>query len=169
MNYIAKLSTATKVKLGLIIILAAAVVSLLMAPRSTPDSILFPLKRVQEQIFLKFKTNPTSQVEYLSSLLNSRLEELSIMAASKDHSYVLPSSSRYSSTAGTITQLIIDHRLANESKMATELFSKHKQVLGRVLENYPKDTDTERKYIEDDINYLSIYIQQLSNNLSASK
>ena len=169
MNFLTRLNTETKIKLGLIIVLIVFTISLLLSFKATPASIFFPLKRIQEKIFLKFKSNPESQVEYLSSLLNIRLDELRSMAGSENHSYILSSSLRYSSTAGDITRLIKDNKLGSQTKIVVEMFNKHKQVLLKVLENYPKDLDTERKYVEDDINYLSIYIDQLSKSMSALK
>lgn len=167
MEAIFRLNTKTKIKLSLIIFLVLLIFSLFLSASATPSSIFFPLKRLQEKIFLKLKPNAPAQVEYLSSLLDIRLEELKIMVDGKDYSTILDASLRYSATAGNITDMVLENKLVAEGNSLKNKLIDQKKTLQEILNSYPVDFNTERKYIEDDINYLSIYIEKLSSGLSA--
>lgn len=164
-----KLSLETRIKLVSIAVLIVLVVSLFFSMNATPSSVFFPLKRLQEKIFLKFKTTPSSRVEYIAGLLDIRLQEINTMVKAKDYSEILSASLRYSATAGDLTNIVLSNNMVVEGKNLKNKLIEHKKELQQILENYPVDLNTERKYIEDDINYVSIYIEQLSTNLSASK
>lgn len=169
MESLLKLDVKTKIKLGLIFFLVIFVAALFLSENATPSSIFFPLKRLQEKIFLKLKPNAPAQVEYLSSLLDTRLEELKKMVDQKDYSTILEASLRYSATAGNLTDIILINKLSMQGQALKSKLAEHKKSLQQILKTYPVDLNTERKYIEDDINYVSIYIDQLSSGLSASK
>lgn len=138
--------------------------SLLLSQKANPDiPLLFNLKRLQEKAFLNLKFSPRDQVEYMSSLLNARLEELSNVVKNKNYDYVLPSASRYSTTAGQITELIIANNLRDKVEDTKNQFLAQLQVLQEIYVIYPKNFDNEEyKYIEDDINYLNLYLDKLS-------
>ena len=49
-------------------------------------------------------------------------------------------------------------------------FNNHQEVLQKIYVIYPKNTDNwEWKYIQDDINYLKLYLDKLSNFFKAEK
>lgn len=105
----------------------------------------------------------------MSALLDNRLGELSSIVKSKNYNYVLPSASRYSTLAGQMTELLIANNfIANNlngySDSIKNQFLNHQKVLHDVYVLYPKNIpdDEEYKYIEDDINYLKIYLDKLS-------
>lgn len=169
MEALLKLNIKTKIKLGLIVFLIILIFSLFLSAKATPSSMFFPFKRLQEKIFLKLKPNVPSQVEYLSYLLDTRLQELKSMVDSKDYSTILDASLRYSATAGNITDIILNNKLATQGQAFKNKLIDQKKELQGILNAYPVDLNTERKYIEDDLNYLSIYIDKLSSGFSASK
>lgn len=154
----------TKFLLGAIIILAIFALSLILSQTANPDMpALFALKRIQENIFLKFKSNYRERLEYLSFLLDNRLVELSNVVKSKNYDYVLKSSLRYSTTAGQITDLVIANNLKDQVSSIKQKFEDHQKILNDIYVIYPKNTDNlEYKYIEDDINYLKIYLDKLA-------
>lgn len=158
------LKTKIRVKLGLIAILLIFSVSLLLSQRISPNIIpLFALKRVQEKVFLSLKPGDSERLDYMSYLLDNRLGELKYLVYSKNYSYVLPSSLRYSTLAGQITDLILTNNLNHRAQEVENKFLKHKQFLKEIYDYYPKNTDNvEYKYIEDDINYLDLYLNKLS-------
>lgn len=168
MEALLKLNVKTKIKLGLISFLIILIFSLFLSANATPSSIFFPLKRLQEKIFLKLKPDAPAQVEYLSFLLDTRLEELKRMVDQKDYSKILEASLRYSATAGNITDIILNNKLSDQGQSFKNKLVDQKKVLQEILNTYPVDLNTERKYIEDNINYISIYIDKLSSGLSAS-
>lgn len=151
-------------KLYLIGILAVFAISLVLSQKADPSSApFFYLKRAQEKAFLKLKASPKDKLEYMSFLLDNRLQELSGPIRAGNHNFVLPSSLRYSTLAGQITDLIIANNLKDEVDAIKTKFMDHKKALYDLYVLYPKNTeDTEYKYIEDDINYLKLYINKLS-------
>lgn len=154
-----------KLQIGLIVVLALVATALLFSPKSTPDQeLLFSLKRAQENTFLKTKSTPASKVDYLSSMLESRLMELQSVVNKKQYGYVLSAASRYSTLAGQITELVVSNNLTDKVSMIKDQFKTHQKVINEIYVIYPKNTDNvEYKYIQDDYNYLTIYLEQLQN------
>ena len=166
------MSVKIKTQLGLIGFLLLLAISLLLSQNATPDfSPLFSLKRVQEKFFLNLKNDPKSKLDYERGLLNTRLEELQSQVKRQSYSNILPSASRYSTLAGQITdQVLANNLLKDQGEKVKEQFSNHIKVLNEIYMAYPKNTDNlEYKYILDDINYLKIYLDKLSNFFKAEK
>lgn len=157
------MTTKTKIQLGLIAFLVIAALSLILSQSASPDSPpLFALKRIQEKAFLSLKSSPEDRVEYMNSLLDRRLEELDSQVTRQSYGYILPSALRYFTTAGQITELIISQNMKDKVSSQIEKFLNHRVVLQKIYVIYPKNTENvEYKYIEDDINYLDIYLDQL--------
>lgn len=154
----------TRIQLGAIIILSVLAIALLLSQNANPDFRPFwSLKRVQEKIYLKFKNSPQDKIDYMSGLLNVRLNEMDHLVNSKSYDFVLPASLRYSTLAGQITDLIIANNLKDKIPAITAQFIDHQAVLRSIYVIYPKNIsdNVEYKYIEDDINYLRLYLDKL--------
>lgn len=153
----------SRVQLGLIIILVILAVSLLLSLKASPDMPpLFALKRVQEKAFLKLKPNPADRVDYMSSLLNSRLQEVQDVLNHKNYTYLLYASLRYSTLAGQITDLVVVNNMTGKVPALKEQFLNHQKALDTLYVAYPKNTENlEYKYIQDDFNYLRLYLDKL--------
>ncbi len=159
------MSTKTKTQVGLIIILAIFALSLLLSQKATPNiPPLFSLKRVQEKVYLKLKSDPKARVDYMVFLLNNRLYELDAVVKGKNYDFVLPSASRYSTLAGQITDLVIANNMTDKVLSLKQIFEVHQKVLNDLYVFYPKNIaeNVEWKYIQDDYNYLKIYLDKLS-------
>lgn len=158
------MSTKIKIQLGLIAFLVILVLSLILSQTANPDfPPLFALKRIQEKVFLSLKSNPQDRLDYMRILLNTRLEELNNQVKRQSYSHILPSASRYSTLAGEITDSIIANNMKDQVAPTQDQFTQHKKVLNDIYVIYPKNTDNwEWKYIQDDINYLGIYLDQLA-------
>ena len=144
--------------------MAVLALSLLLSLKANPDMPpFFALKRAQEKAFLRLKSNAESQVDYMSSLLNSRLEELQNVVNHKNYDYVLRSSLRYSTLAGQITDLIVANNLTDKVEGIKKQFLNHQKLLDELYVAYPKNIpdNVEWKYIQDDFNYLGLYLDQL--------
>ncbi len=154
----------TRIQLALIIILSVFVISLLLSQTAGPDApLLFGLKRIQEKAFLSMKSSPADKVDYMSSLLESRLSELQNQVNNQSYGYILPSASRYSAIAGQITDLVIDNNLTEKAESLKKQFLSHQKILDAIYVKYPKNTDNmEYKYIQDDYNYLGLYLDKLA-------
>lgn len=154
----------TKIQLGTITILVVLAISLILSQSASPDTPpFFLLKRLQEKVFLKTKSTPQDQVDYMSSLLEVRLKELQNQVNNKSYGYILPSALRYSALAGQITDLIVANNLTDKVEETKNQFLSHKKVLDVIYVIYPKNTDNEEyKYIQDDYNYLGLYLDKLA-------
>ena len=159
-----KLSLINKIKLGIIAALAVLALSLIFSQKASPDSPLFGLKRLQEKAFMKLKGSPIDRLNYMSTLLDYRLLELQAIINNKSFSYMWTTSLRYSTLVGQMTDLILTNNVGDKKDGIKKQFSEHKKVLNNLYVVYPKNTENiEYKYIEDDINYLKIYLEKLSN------
>lgn len=159
------MTTKTKIQLGAIFILAVLALSLILSQKATPDfSPLFALKRIQEKIFLSLKSSPKDRLEYMRFLLDNRLDELSKVVKNKKYDHVLKASLRYSTLAGQITELITANNLKESLDSTKQQFLTHQKELYDVYVLYPKNIpdNEEWKYIQDDINYLKIYLDKLT-------
>jgi len=157
--------TKFRIQFGLIIFLVILAFSLLISTGSNPDMPpFFALKRIQENVFLKFKSDPRERVDYMSSLLNSRLEELGNVVKNKNYDYVLKASLRYSTLAGRITELLEANNLSDKIDSVRNQFLNHQKVLDALYVAYPKNIkdNVEWKYIQDDFNYLKLYLDKLA-------
>lgn len=165
------MSSKIKIQLGAIFILAVLALSLILSQLASPDAVLlWGFKRAQEKVYLKLKSNPQERLDYMSFLLDRRLQELDSQVRRQSYSKILPSALRYSSLAGQITEMIVANNMTDKVEFISNQFREHLQVLQQVYIIYPKNTDnTEYKYIEDDINYLKIYLDKLSNFFKAEK
>lgn len=153
-----------KIQLGSIGILVVVVISLIASQSASPDfPPFFGIKRVQEKAFLNLKSGPQQVVDYKRNLLNTRLEELSSQVKRKSYGYILPSAQRYSTLAGEITETVISSNMKDQIPSIINQFNDHKKVLQNLYVIYPKNTDNwEWKYIQDDMNYLDLYLDKLS-------
>lgn len=157
--------TKFRIQLGSIIILVVLALSLALSLKANPDMPpFFALKRVQEKIFLKFKSNVGNRLDYMSRLLDTRLVELQNIVMNKNYDFVLRSSLRYSSLAGEITDLIEVNNLTDQAEGIKKQFLNHQKLLTELYVAYPKNIpdNVEWKYIQDDFNYLTLYLDKLA-------
>lgn len=154
----------TRIQLGAIIILSILAIALLLSQKANPDApLLFKVKRLQEKAFLKTKSNPADRVDYMSSLLEERLSELQNQVNNNSYGYILPSASRYSTLAGQMTDLVVANNMTGKVEAIKSQFLNHRESLDALYVIYPKNTDNwEWKYIQDDINYLQLYLDKLA-------
>lgn len=148
----------------LIVVLALGAFSLILTRYVNPNfTPLFGLKRLQEKTFLNFQTSPEAKVKYMSFLLELRVGEIKYLVDNKNYNFLLDASLRYSTLAGEITDLIISNNLKSQLEPVKNQFLYHKEILNGLYIKYPKNTDNvEYKYLEDDMNYLDIYLNKLA-------
>lgn len=138
--------------------------SILLSDRAIPNSEnLYDLKRLQEKIFMAVKTNPRDKKDYYDILLDKRLKELVAIVENGQYDYVLTSSLRYSTTAGRLTELIIDHQIKDSISATQNKFREHQETIKKLASSYPSDENERGKFIQDDFNYLEIYLSQLAD------
>lgn len=157
------LSIKTKIQLIAVALLLGLSLSLVLSQTADPSlPMFFGLKRVQEKVFMKLKSNPGERLDFMSGMLNSRLVELNSVVRGEKYDHVLYSSLRYSTLAGEMTDEVLANNLKSYVDPVKNQFSNHLIKLKEIYDYYPKNTSNlEYKYIEDDINYLKIYLDKL--------
>lgn len=155
--------TKVRIQLGTILILAVFALSLIFSQSATPDNqLLFGLKRIQEKVYLKL-SGSEGRLVYMKILLDKRLVELDKMVRAESYCCILNAAQRYSTLAGQITETIESNNMKDKASSIIEQFQAHKKVLQETYRVYPKNMDNfEYKYIEDDINYLDLYLDKLT-------
>ncbi|OGC47742.1 hypothetical protein A2886_01815 [candidate division WWE3 bacterium RIFCSPHIGHO2_01_FULL_42_13] len=148
----------TKLKQGLLIVLGSSIILLLLSPQTNPDfPELYKVKRLQEKIFFTLQSTPLRKVVYYRTLLNTRVQELQNLVKNRNYDYILSSSLRYSTTAGNLTELILQNDLSDQIPPTLEQFKSHQEIFRFLLIDYPTEDNDSWKYLQDDINYLTIY------------
>jgi len=142
--------------LGLALILPAS-------SSATPDSpLLFQMRRLQEKLFLKLKSSPEEKYNFQYNLLKARFEEVIKLTENKRYGIILPSTQRYFTTAGELTDLVVQNNMKSQAADLIKTLGLHLNKLTQLIEDYRKDLNTEWKFLEDDRNYILIYQDKLS-------
>lgn len=147
-------------KITLIGLLALIFLVLLISPSSNPDSLLYPIKRLQEKKFLTLKSGDARWV-YMNKLIDTRLSELSYLVNNKKYFKVLKSSLRYSTQVGELVDLTKSLNDPQKVDQLKDKLQKHRQIVDDLYNNYPDKDDSERKYVLDDVNYIDLYLKKL--------
>ncbi len=151
-----------KIVIFLFSLLVIFILLILNISVAKPTSQLFyNLKRLYEKTQLNLKSTPKDKLSYQYELLDKRLVELLFIVNRGASSYVLTSSLRYSTTAGEITELIVNNNLKDESQLTRKKFETHFLIV-KDLSQKKSNIGDEAKYVTDDLNYLRIYIDKLS-------
>lgn len=126
------------------------------------DDYRYAFKRLQEKIFLLILSySPAKKAEYFSYLLEVRLAELKFVVDKEDISNIETSSQRFSGTAGTLTDFIKQNYLTSQKQSVKEKMQQQIATLEVIRDKYPANS-AGWLFIQHDINYLKIYLSQLS-------
>lgn len=155
----------TNIKVGSVVILFCLAVALFFSNYATPDyGIIYKLKRLQENVFLKIKSSPVEKVYYESGILDDRLSELKYLVENQKIDYLLKASLRYSATAGKLTDIVKQNYVFDKIPLIQAKFKEHQEIIKGLVVLCQKNDNTECKYIQDDFNYLKIYSDILTSN-----
>lgn len=154
-----------QIKILLSILSVIFIISFVLSQNTNPNSLfLYNLKRLQEKTILKLMIFPKNNLWYQTKLLEKRLNEIIAITNLNEHSFILKSSLRYSTTAGQITEYILTNNMQDKILPIQKILKRHRDVLQTVVDKYPKDLDVEWKFIQDDINYIDIYFKMLDQS-----
>jgi len=154
-----------QIKILLSILSVAFIISFVLSQNANPNSLfLYNLKRLQEKTILKLMVSPKNNLGYQTKLLEKRLGEIVTITNLNEHSFILKSSLRYSTTTGQITEYILKNNMQDSILPTQSILKRHRDVLQAVVDKYPKDLDIEWKFIQDDINYVDIYSKMLDQS-----
>lgn len=153
-----------KTKLTLIVCLTLLLIFVLLSGKADPDwALLYGYKRAQEKSFLSLKQQAQERSDFYAFLLDNRLVELEHLVEKRKTGYILNASLRYSTTAGELTILIKNGYLKDKVPPVIDRFRNHGLILAKLLRLCQENDHTECKYIQDDINYLKIYSDELAS------
>lgn len=120
------------------------------------------VKRFKEKVFLFFKFDSNSKLDYYEVLLDKRLAELVYIVVNNDIAHIETTSSRYESTAGQLTQILLDNKSDENFLKVKQKFTDHLLVLVKIQDNFLSST-AQWRFVENDINSLKIYSQQIDD------
>lgn len=131
--------------------------------RIYPDSVFkYNLKRLEEKVLLFLNFTSSSKAKYVQNLLEERLFELEYITETKNLAHIEKTSQRYETIAGELTELINANNLRREAGIARDKFEKHTAMLNFLRDQFKPGT-AEWRFVQNDINSLSIYSQKLSS------
>lgn len=129
-----------KVAVSVSVVMLSVAFTVNNALQSYPDQKnLYKIKRLIENTF--FKNH--------SKLLDTRLLEVEYFVNKRDNDYLRIAISRYSATVGTFSQM-------NKTQSTIDILLRHREKLVNWLKIFPTS------HLIDGVNYLDIYISQLS-------
>lgn len=124
------------------------------------DSFKYILKRLKENILLTITFSSDKKAKYYQKLVDVRLAELKHIVDNKDVSNIQTTSQRYFTTAGKAVEFVNSKNLSDQKTKLKDIFQKHLIVLEQLKKSYSDDT-SEWRYLQHNVEYINIYIQQL--------
>lgn len=126
------------------------------------DGYRYSIKRAWEKgVLFVLSVSKEKKVDYYQELLDKRLSELYKISEGKEIAQIEKGTQRYFTTAGELSEFIINHRLTGKIDSTRELFEKHLVALESFEQNFNPST-SEWRFLEDDINYLKTYLSRLT-------
>lgn len=126
-----------------------------------PDGMPYFFKRVREKVSLFLAFSDESKVKIYQGMVRVRLAELKYVVEKKEMGYFEQTTLRYFSTAGQLTSVLMKSNKKDQSTLVKNEFSSQIPVLEKLRDNYDATT-AEWRFIQDDINYLKGYMNDLS-------
>ena len=126
------------------------------------DGFDYGLKRFKEKLYLGLLFySKDLKTDYYNKLVTRRLAELKYIVENKDIANFENATTRYFTTVGQFTSFLVKNVSAEQkSKVAENLFS-HIIVLEDLRDVFEGQEKAEWRFMQDDINYTKIYINQL--------
>lgn len=126
------------------------------------DGFNYGLKRFREKLYLILLFYSKDQkIGYYSELATRRLAELKYVVENKDMANFENATTRYFATVGQFTDLLIKDGSAGQRSEVVKSLSPHIFVLEGLRDTFRGQEKAEWRFIQDDINYTTMYINQL--------
>lgn len=124
-----------------------------------PEIFLYPIKRLQENILLKF--TPTGGLYiFHSKLLKTRLAELKHVAEKRFLSHIEKSSQRFAYQTGILSDFIIEKKLTQEKEEQLEYFEQYKKIIASLRDLYQSNSSY-WILLQQDIDTLDLNVEKL--------
>lgn len=126
------------------------------------DGFNYGLKRFKEKLYLIFLFYSKDQkIGYYSELTARRLAELKYVVENKDMANFENATTRYFVIVGQFTEFLTKNGSAGQRSRAIKSLSPHIFVLEGLRDTFEGQEKAEWRFIQDDINYLTIYTDRL--------
>lgn len=125
------------------------------------DGVHYDIKRLKEKIKLMlFSFFPKKKPDLYSNLSGVRLAELKYVIENNDAFNFEKATQRYYTIAGQWSEFLIKHNMGAQKTEAQVLLSSYIPLLENLRDKF-NPTTAEWRFMEDDVNYTKIYIDQL--------
>lgn len=151
----------------LMLLFVFIVTFILMIRGSFPDNeSIYKYKRAQEKFILDHKTESGSRADYYEELLDNRFKELNYLGKNNLGQYISTASSRYSTTLGELSELIVQNNLSDQRKKITQKLPEYKKQLKMVHDSlFVKygviETLDQRWYLQRAMDSSDIFLEKL--------
>lgn len=127
-----------------------------------PDNTFpYAIKRIREKISLKFFSfSKNKKADYLESLSATRLAELKYVVDKKNMADFEVATKRYYTAAGDYSNFITKNNLGDKKEEAKRFLSSNIPLLKKLRDSFDYRT-AEWRFMQDDVNYVKLYLQNL--------
>lgn len=125
-----------------------------------PDGFSYVIKRVKERVGTFFAFSNEAKVKNYQNLADVRLAELKYVVDNKKQAYFEKSTQRYFTSVGELTEFVKSKNLKTNSESIKKNLNSQIPILNTLRDQYEFGT-AEWRFLEDDINYIKGYINDL--------
>lgn len=121
----------------------------------------YAVKRLKEKAMLVLLSfSKQKKADYYNKLAGSRLAELKYVVEKKDMANFENTTTRYFATVGQFVNFLVSKNLTEEKIKARQVLTSHIPLLESLRGTYDPTT-AEWRFMQDDVNYVKTYINQL--------
>lgn len=125
------------------------------------DGGSYAVKRLKEKAMLALLSfSKQRKTDYYNKLVGSRLAELKYVVDKKDMASFENATTRYFATVGQFVNFLVSKNLTEEKIKARQVLTSHVPLLESLRDTYDPTT-AEWRFMQDDVNYVQTYINQL--------
>lgn len=121
----------------------------------------YVIKRFKEKVAMFFSFTNSGKLNNLEKQAKTRLAELKLIVDDKQMGFFEKATQRYFTTAGQMTDFVVAKKMNNNKDEVMEILSSHLPVLMILRDKFPDNTKAEWRFLEDDVNYVKMYIEKL--------
>lgn len=108
--------------------------------RINPESFYYPIKRLSENILLKFRFGTDSKYNFYNNLTRVRLSELKHVAEKKLLGQMETSSQRFAYQDGILVDYVVSSKLDKDKLKLLEDFEQYKVLIAELRDLYPANS-----------------------------
>lgn len=126
------------------------------------DGFNYGLKRLKEKLLLILPfRSAKSKAGLYEQFTKNRLAELKYVVDQKDMANFENATTRYFTTVGQFVDFLTKNGTADQKSQAAKSLSTHTPVLEALRDTFEGQEKAEWRFMQDDINYVKLYTDQL--------